>query len=256
MEPKTPESPPRCPACGTHGGAGALFCASCGFYLGAGQRPAISLPVDRARDAWKKVRSAALFYLSLLAVVLLLGGDFGDETVARYLAGDAATAVLVVGFAWPIRRDIVRLFRPPRMDAVSWALLAFGPAVLWLLNHGLVYAFRDVPGTFVSDPVLELRQAGASTTIVLLLVCVTPPLLEELAFRGVLLERIRESFGTQPAAIVVSILFSVLHLALLSFVPLAALALVFAALRVRTGSLWPAVVGHALFNLPGIVFPV
>ena len=62
------------------------------------------------------------------------------------------------------------------------------------------------------------------------------------------LENIREVFGTRPAAIVVSVLFAVLHLALLSFVPLAALALVLAALRVRTGSLWPSIAGHALFN--------
>jgi membrane protease YdiL (CAAX protease family) len=89
---------------------------------------------------------------------------------------------------------------------------------------------------------------------VFLLVCVTPPLLEEAAFRGVILEKIRESFGVRPAAIVVSVLFSVLHLAMLSFVPLAALALVLVALRIRTDSLWPSIVGHALFNLASLLF--
>jgi membrane protease YdiL (CAAX protease family) len=111
-----------------------------------------------------------------------------------------------------------------------------------------------LPGAFTLDPILELRSAGASTGTIFLLVCVTPPVLEEAAFRGVIFEKIHQSFGTRPAAIVIAILFSVLHLALLSFVPLAALALVLAAVRIRTGSLWPAIAGHALFNLTTMLF--
>jgi membrane protease YdiL (CAAX protease family) len=41
---------------------------------------------------------------------------------------------------------------------------------------------------------------------------------------------------------------------MLSFVPLAALALVLVALRIRTDSLWPSIVGHALFNLASLLF--
>jgi membrane protease YdiL (CAAX protease family) len=66
---------------------------------------------------------------------------------------------------------------------------------------------------------------------VLLLVCVTPPLLEEIAFRRVILEQLRHPFGSRPAAVVVSILFSAIHLAMVSFLPFAALALVLADLR-------------------------
>jgi membrane protease YdiL (CAAX protease family) len=254
MEPVASSSP-CCPACGNIGGVGAAFCRTCGFRLADTSQPAVSLPVVRAQHAWRQVRSAALCYLVLLAEVVGFGAfDTGDSTVDLYVAADVVTLVVVVAFAWPMRRELVRLFRAPRMDAVAWALLLFGPAGLWLLNQGLLAAMGDLPGVLVSDPILELREAGASTGTVFLLVCVTPPFLEEAAFRGVILEKIRESFGTRPAVIVVSILFSVLHLALLSFIPFAALAVVLAALRLRTGSLWPAIVGHALFNLATMLF--
>jgi membrane protease YdiL (CAAX protease family) len=135
------------------------------------------------------------------------------------------------------------------MDAVAWALLLLGPAALWLLNQGLLSTVRDLPGVWVFDPVQDLRAAGASMGTVFVLVCVTPPFLEEAAFRGVILEQLRESFGIRPAAIVVALLFAVLHMAMLSFIPLAGMGLVLAALRIRTRSLWPAIAGHALFNL-------
>ncbi len=243
-------SSPHCPACGNVGGAGAAFCAACGVRLSEISQPAVVLPVVRAGDAWQKVRSAAVCYLMLLAVVVgARAFDAGDQTITLYAGADAVMLVVVVAFAWPMGRELVRMFRAPHMDAIAWGLLLLGPAGLWLLNFGLLSAVGDLPGILVSDPVQELREAGASTATVFLLVCITPPLLEEAAFRGVILEKIRESFGTRSAAIVVSVLFSVLHMAMLSFIPFAALALVLAALRLRTGSLWPAILGHALFNL-------
>jgi membrane protease YdiL (CAAX protease family) len=247
-------SPAVCPACGNIGGPGATFCAACGLRLADGSQPAVLLPVTRARDAWIRVRSAAVLYLVLLALVLGFGAlDTGDWALELYVAADVVMLGAIVAFGWPLRRDILGLFRVPRMDALAWALLVLGPASLWLLNQGLVSMTRDLPGVLVSDPILELRLAGASTWTVVLLVCVSPSLVEEVAFRGVILETIRESFGERPAMVVVSILFSVLHLAMLSFVPLAGLALVLAVLRIRTGSLWPAIAGHALFNLAAVL---
>jgi len=246
----TASDPLRCPACSELVGAKAEFCAACGVRITGESRPAVTLPVVRAQHAWKAVRSAAFCYLALLAeVVVLRVVDAGERTVALSAAADLVMLLIVVVFAWPIRGTIVRLLRLPRMDPVAWALLGVGPACCWLANQAIISTTDALPGVLTSDPIAELRLAGASTGVVFLLVGVTPPLFEELAFRGVMLERIHNSFGVRPAAIVVSILFSILHLALLSFVPLAVLALVLASLRLRTGSLWPAIVGHALFNL-------
>jgi uncharacterized protein len=254
MESATSSSP-SCPACGKIGGVGVVFCAVCGVRVAGGSEPLVALPAARAEDAWRRVRSAAICYLALLAVVLVLRMlDSGDRTLELSVAGDVVMFVIIAAFTWPMRREILALFRLPHMDAVAWLLLLLGPASLWLLNEGFLLATGDMPGVWVSDPILALRLAGASNATVLLLVCVTPPLLEEVAFRGVILEKIRESFGVRPAAVVVSMLFSVLHLAMLSFIPFAALALVLAALRIRTASLWPSIVGHALFNLATLLF--
>jgi membrane protease YdiL (CAAX protease family) len=232
-----------------------MFCSGCGLQLAEGAPSPGTLPRVRAAAAWQRVRHAALCYLAFLGLVIVtnvLGAEGG--TVELYVLGDVLLAVTVVVFAWPVRRSIVGLLRVPRMDRVAWGLLLFGPLSLWLLNTGVVSAISGLPATPVSDPILELYLAGAPTWTVLLLVCVTPPLLEEIAFRGVILEQLRDPFGSRPAVVVVSILFSVIHLAMVSFLPFAALALVLAALRLRTGSLWPAILGHAMFNGATMLF--
>jgi membrane protease YdiL (CAAX protease family) len=193
-------------------------------------------------------------YLGLLGVVgfATIAGDAID--VRGYLVVDAAFAAIVLAFAVVFRRAIVPLLRLPRMDAHSWILMVAGPAVVWLVNRAVILAISGIPQAFVSDPAVELRAAGASTATVLFFLCVTPPIFEEIAFRGILLEAMRESFGARSAAVVVAVLFSILHVAILSFVPLAGLGVLLAVLRLRSASLWPAVVAHALYNLPGAVW--
>lgn len=241
-----PAEPGSCPGCGNLARVGALFCAVCGVSLSGSAAATIALPVARAEQAWLRVRSAAFCYLTLLVVVV--GSSFVGWTTTDYFVVDLVMATVVGLFAWPLRAVLFNLLRRPQMDALAWALLLLGPPLLWGLNQGLIALVSDVPDVWIGDPVQDLRSVGASAMTIFFLVCVTPPVVEELAFRGLLLESIREPFGTLPAAIVTSALFSILHVALLSFIPLAALALVLAALRMRTGSLWPAIVGHGIFN--------
>ncbi len=78
---------------------------------------------------------------------------------------------------------------------------------------------------------------------------------EELAFRGVLMGRLMR-YGAKPAAWISSIGFGLLHAvqpdplaAALSVFMSAGLGLSLAALRLGTGSLWPALAAHLLINL-------
>jgi membrane protease YdiL (CAAX protease family) len=191
-----------------------------------------------------------LFYLLFLGELIAFQNLAGHEaSLEPYVVADLVTLGAILVFGWSIRHQMVGLFRLPAMDKVSWSLLLLGTPLAWLVNQGILWMSSGLPTTIDIDIFADLEAAGASALAIFVLTCVTPPLLEEVAFRGIILEAIREPFGTWPAVVVVSVLFSILHLAILSFLPFAGLAIVFGALRIRTGSLWPPVVGHALFNI-------
>lgn len=93
----------------------------------------------------------------------------------------------------------------------------------------------------LSDPIF--------LTLLFTSIVIIAPITEELAFRGLILDFLREKYGNWPAIIVSSILFGIVH-----FIPVAiAVAtfggLIYGWLRIRTDSLWPGIFCHAIWNI-------
>jgi membrane protease YdiL (CAAX protease family) len=79
-------------------------------------------------------------------------------------------------------------------------------------------------------------------------VCIAAPLGEELFFRGFALPALRRSWGIVAAVLVSGALFSLLHMDPVGFLGLMEIGVLLAALRWWSGSLWVAVIGHAVNN--------
>lgn len=103
------------------------------------------------------------------------------------------------------------------------------------------------------------RDVGLPALLLALASVALAGVVEEVAFRGILLTRLRPR-GLWPAVAISSALFGLLHVAnlvlgspwytVLLQVTFAAMAGAgYAAMRLRTGSLWPPIVLHAMFDL-------
>jgi uncharacterized protein len=88
------------------------------------------------------------------------------------------------------------------------------------------------------------------------LIAIIGPLAEELIFRGLLLDWLRKKINVWAAALILSVLFSLLHnngfrlgaIGALAFGVRMALGLVSSVFAVRSSSLRPSFVMHATFN--------
>jgi membrane protease YdiL (CAAX protease family) len=109
----------------------------------------------------------------------------------------------------------------------------------------------------------DVKQIGGAASLALrlpmaLVVVSLGPLVEELLFRGALLSALLRRMHVGWAVAISSLVFACAHLPDLGFlwyaVPnLALLAAALAWLRLRSGSLWPAVVAHGVNNLLAVV---
>jgi membrane protease YdiL (CAAX protease family) len=116
--------------------------------------------------------------------------------------------------------------------------------VLWLPDHWL----RS-----------QENALGAATVWVLAGSSVLVGLWEEILFRGVLLNAIRDWKGTRAAIVGSSFLFTIMHVQaqpLASWPALLLAGLVFAALRVQGVGLWWLVAGHAAFDTLVLMGPM
>ncbi len=84
---------------------------------------------------------------------------------------------------------------------------------------------------------------------VVVFLCLAPGIVEELTFRGALLYGLRRRLHPVPLALVVGLVFGLFHTTLFRIAPTAFLGVVLAAVTLLTGSIFPAMVWHALNNL-------
>lgn len=187
-----------------------------------------------------------------------------DSNALFVIVGLPLIALAMLGIAhrrWPA---LWSLALPPGFGfapAISayWYVLALivgiaTPPLGGLLTEWLAH------GQTVSQNVEELgRHAPESLRLPLAMVMViVGPLIEELLFRGVLLSALMRSLSAAWSIAISAVLFGVVHLEGLDFkwfaLPgLILLAVGLAWLRLKSSSLWPAVVAHGVYNLFALI---
>lgn len=211
----------------------------------------------------------------LLVVIVVLGGVrflapmLGGVATAPLLPGEAAASELlpvVLSILLQSALTLGALFLVVvRLRGLSWADLGLvRPPEGWL-TRGLLLALVAVPGVgFVNlatraltgleteNPQIEvLAPVSLSLTnylVMLLLAGLLVPLVEELAFRGLLQGWLRERYGPRAAIGLSALVFALMHGIPLLIPALLLIGGLLAWLYERSGSLWPAIAMHGAFN--------
>jgi len=245
--PPPPEPEPRpnfCTRCGERWDPSWTECPRCAQ---ATARPVAKSPLFR-RSPLRPALSLyfALLGCSVIAFALVRTGEM-DQADAEILITVAMSVLVVVWVMASFRRVAPGLVR---LGEGKWyiraVVLGCVTFILAFAAVKLVVAALDVPQISGSGPLLK---AGYGWWVVILTVCVQPAVIEELAFRGVLLAGLQPVLGMRDAVIVSALMFMILHLTVLSFPHLLLIGLVLGWMRVRSGSLYPGMVLHFTHNL-------
>jgi membrane protease YdiL (CAAX protease family) len=117
----------------------------------------------------------------------------------------------------------------------------------------LTTAFGDVENEFD----LMLKSSRYAVYLIVFFATFTAPLVEEVVYRGLLYSSFQRKFGMVLAVILVTLLFTAVHVPQYSLgtnpdyaavVALLLLSLTLTLIRARTGSLLPCIVLHTIFN--------
>ncbi len=135
-----------------------------------------------------------------------------------------------------------RAFFPHRrVSASAWFGTLFGALGLVLVLNGVDNLFQHL---WPAPAWLEGMLMDAGVPVVVLGAALT----EEPLCRGVLLRGFRARYGANRAMVYSALLFALVHLNPWQAIGAFFLGLYFAWLVQRTGSIWPAVLGHAVNN--------
>ncbi len=197
-------------------------------------------------------------------IVAAFGVSLGDDLTIPQLAGVIgggwlafAAAVVVVSRRFgtgDLIGDLGIHFAP--IDLVG---VPIGVATQLLLVPALYVPLRSIwPDTFSSQQVEERAQdladrAGGWLTVLLVVVVVIgAPLVEEIVYRGLLQRSFASALGPGLGLLATSIWFSLIHLSPVEYPGLFLAGLVFGGCVALTGRIGPAIITHAAFNAAGL----
>ena len=148
-----------------------------------------------------------------------------------------------------------------RKDVVLGIVLGVASQLL-LMNAVNWPLSRIFPDTFDFDSVSRRAENLSSTApggwkiVLVLVVVVGAPLVEEFVYRGCLQTGLSRAWGDRTAWVVTAAIFATVHLSGVEWPGLFAFALVLGHLRRRTGRIGPSIITHMAYNATGLALVV
>lgn len=155
----------------------------------------------------------------------------------------------VVGFRAAAMRNVLVM---PLFLVATWGAILLPVMLVWsILLSALGVELLE------QEPITKFREfveAREFSQVAMLLVnaVIVAPIVEEVVFRGAVLGGLLSRWGALPALLVSSLVFGLVHCNMNAFLPLTVLGGVMGYVYLRTASLYPAVIYHALFNLTNL----
>ncbi len=221
--------------------------------------------IDATTAAYTFVGSWVAAQLVLSIVLLVLHGD---------TATDPSFGVLAVGLVGAWSSYLVGMWIASQRAGSGDPIADYGFSIRWVDVLGIgvgalaqlvliraVYLPLEAlwPGTFSEDRLTENAQelvdraSNGSTWLLVAVVVIGAPIVEELFYRGLLQRSLAARFAHVPVVIGVAAVFALVHFRPAEFPGLFAVGLLFGWAALRWDRLGPAIMIHVGFNLTGLL---
>jgi membrane protease YdiL (CAAX protease family) len=247
---------PCCAGCGKPTRPGAQFCPSCGCTAaGSADKAAPSPPLNERRrpvsafdSHWRETKQVGWLFALLLGSSLI-AGIFGRFKPSPWLdvSVSAVDACIVMAFAVIHYRDIRPLIGRPTLDLRGVVALTIWE-LIFVAAMSVYFSLIKWAGFPIFRAAGVFEKAGWPVVSMFALVSLSPAIVEEVAFRGVIQSTLQRVAGERDALLIQAALFSVLHLMPMMFISHFFMGLCFGYLRVRSNSLYPSMILHAAWN--------
>jgi membrane protease YdiL (CAAX protease family) len=192
--------------------------------------------------------------------------DLGFDTMAENLKVNGLFIALAAFVTTPLCIGLIVLFcrlrkGPPVKRYLGLTSIAPRTMLRWLGSVMLFALISDCLTRLLGRPLVPDFMADAYTTaycapLFWVAIVVAAPLLEEVFFRGFLFKGFQHSqLGPIGAVLLTSLAWTVLHVqyGVYELTTIFALGIVFGVARLKTGSIYPPLAMHSLFNLLAMV---
>ncbi len=201
----------------------------------------------------------AIGFVLVVAAALEAGLDLqtSEQQLLLALAVFGLEALMIPPvWWWGLRKygvgpKALGLQRPRWLRSLTYAGLAF--VAILAVNVGWTWVMEryGLPGQ--PDLVLVFGEGPLGMLAALLAAGIIAPVAEEIFFRGFLFAGLRDRWGLAAGLVLSSVIFGLVHLTPGVMVPIILMGMLLAWLYQATGSLWPPILLHGVYNAVAVV---
>jgi hypothetical protein len=237
--------------------------------------PTVTAPERHAEVRWGLGDAALGWVLAQIGgaigvvIVLALNSDTTDlEDLSLAWVAVAQLGLWVGMLGVPLVASKLKGNGPVRdfgLRSEGWdAFLGFGAGLLTQLIlipllYGPIFWLTDLDSSDLEDPARGLTDRATSSfgvAILILIVGIGAPIVEEIFYRGLLQRSLERRFGVWTGILGSALLFGVSHFQLLQLPALVMFGVVLGVLAHRTGRLAAPIAAHIVFNMTTVLFLV
>jgi len=208
-------------------------------------------------DENKGLSRTITFFLVLLAYVMILHFIGPVKNYKQSLLIDVLFASIVLIFFALNFRKTIELFKLPKKSPGVFAAIIVGAPFFGLIIFFLSGFLNGYLFGTVDEPHYRLFANSPSPILFTIIsVGVFPAVFEEIACRGIMFNNLEKIAGVWPTIILTAIIFTMLHLSLLSALWIFPVGILFGMLRARYNTLWYGIIGHFLYNSSIVFFEI
>jgi len=199
---------------------------------------------------WTAADAALTFCLALatfLAIPIITGASLGGIVVAELLGLAAVPVIAVRVRGLPLAT--IGLRRPSALALAGAVLIGL---TLWYVEARITAPWARLLGDHGAS-IRDLEKLVRTGPVAIVLLSLGPAIGEELATRGVLALGLARRLGGIVAVLISAAAFAALHFSLVRALPTFILGACLATITLRTRSVVPAILAHALNNATAMI---
>jgi len=234
-----------CSKCQSQNPAKATYCGRCGNKIAG---PIASI------DYNKKVKKISVFFFVLLGYVAAIhfievGGNY-----LQILLIDSVFAAIILIFYFIDSKSLNKLFGFSGLKrSLLVKIITIAPLFAILVSFIADLMNQSIFDTNQVTYYQQFIDSPAPISLSILSIGLFPAIFEEIAFRGIVFNELTQITRMKSAIIISAILFTMLHLSLLSIFWIFPIGLLFGYFRAKYRTLWYGIIGHLVYN-SSIVF--
>lgn len=229
-----------CSKCQYQNPTKATFCGKCGNKL------EIS---SENFDYNKNVKKISIFFFILLTYIAIIHFIKFDSNYIWTLLIDLIFATIIMIFYFINAKNLSNLLKFNRhRRKLLLIIIIIAPLFAMLVSFIANLLNQSI---FDKNQIIYYEQfinSPAPIALSILSIGIIPAIFEEIAFRGIVFNELIGITGLKSTIIISAILFTILHLSLLSIFWIFPIGLILGYFRAKYRTLWYGIIGHLIYN--------